>query len=383
MECQIGQILTPGLPAPFWSIVRRGCHPDSLARTTDLQKSFADPPDINSKNAEPHLYKGYVSNHSLAAELCHQPDLQGLEGILIQPLTISATKTLFPMFGGSKLTVNNEILIPAAMYWPEEERFSGSHGQHAPWQGKLDGVIWRGVATGGKNFPENWRGFQRHRFVAMNNATTLNRAQADNHKPENFALAEEQYDVVAQKEGNLGEWVSSWANVGLTDPFCTPWEGGTCSYTDHYFHRVKGVKLAKQFSFKFLPDIDGNSFSGRYLAFLRSTSLPIKATIWREWHDSRLVAWKHFVPMDSRFIDYYGIMQYFLGYDEKVADHDQVAQKIASEGRDWARRVLRKEDMLIYVWRLLLEYGRVMDDKREKLGWVDDLLKQPPSKEAS
>jgi hypothetical protein len=35
--------------------------------------------------------------------------------------------------------------------------------------------------------------------------------------------------------------------------------------------------------------------------------------------------------------------------------------------------VLRKEDMLVYVLRLLLEYARVVDERREVMGWVGDL----------
>ncbi|KAJ4142786.1 hypothetical protein NW754_010226 [Fusarium falciforme] len=110
---------------------------------------------------------------------------------------------------------------------------------------------------------------------------------------------------------------------------------GTCWYTDHYFKKVEGMKMHDQFDYKYLPDIDGNSFSGRYLGFLNSTSLPIKATLFREWHDSRLVPWVHFVPMDNRFQDFYGIMEYFLGYKD-ISGHDKVAEKIALEGRDWA-----------------------------------------------
>lgn len=327
--------------------------------------------------AEPHLFNGYVSNYTLSTELCHQPDLQGLEGILIAPLSTSATKVMFPMFGGSKLGINNEILLPAPMYWNEEERFTGGDDHGTAWQLKDNKVIWRGVATGGKNTAENWKGFQRHRFVSMNNGTKLAHAQGGLHEPENFALAEDQYNVRAQAEGKMGEWVSEWTDVSFVDLSCEPPEdGGSCSYTGHYFDRALGMPMADQFNHKYVPDIDGNSFSGRYLGFLRSTSLPIKSTIWREWHDSRLVPWKHFVPMDNRFGDYYGIMEYFQGYRGK-GGHDQAGEKIASEGKEWAEKVLRKEDMQIYVLRLLLEYARILDDRRENLGWVDDVLADP------
>lgn len=108
-----------------------------------------------------------------------------------------------------------------------------------------------------------------------------------------------------------------------------------------------------------------------------STSLPIKATIFREWHDSRLMPWIHFVPMDNRFMDFYGIMEYFLGYKGKnvnVPGHNEQAAKIAAAGQTWANKVLRKEDMQIYVLRLLLEYARLSDDRRNNMGYVGDLL---------
>ncbi|XP_044722174.1 glycosyl transferase family 90 domain-containing protein [Hirsutella rhossiliensis] len=348
---------------PYWSVARRGCSPDSPAREAPLQESFADPPVICNKYAAQHLHEGYVANYTKSNELCHQPDLQGLEGILIEPISTSATKIMFPMFGGSKLTVNNEILLPAPMYWSEEERFTGGGARGARWADKNNTIVWRGVATGGKNRETNWRGFQRHRFVSMGNGTKIGLVESGKARAENFVLPSDEYHVNPAQHGKLGEW-----------------DGG-CNYTDFYFEPQSAVKMAEQFNSKFLPDIDGNSFSGRYLGFLRSTSLPIKATVWREWHDSRLVPWKHFVPMDNRFSDYYGIMEYFLGYKGRN-DHDAAAEKIATEGKEWAERVLRKEDMLVYVMRLLLEYARVLDDRRETMGWVADLLKDSSLKES-
>lgn len=361
---------------PYWAIARRGCAPDSPAQKVGLLFKNDTTPAIDMTYAKPHLYKGYVSNFTRSTEVCQQPDLQSLEGIFIEPLSTSASKIMFPMFGGSKLAVNNEILLPAPMYWNEEERFTGGDNHGLAWGEKTDTAIWRGVATGGRNTVHNWRGFQRHRFVAMNNGTTLSRIEHSQEKPENFVMPEESYNLKAQKDGKLGEWVNSWANISFTDLSCDPPQDGKCNYTGHYFQPKKGLKMANQFDYKFIPDIDGNSFSGRYLGFLRSTSLPIKSTIWREWHDSRLVAWKHFVPMDNRFGDYYGIMEYFLGYGGSN-NHDHAAEKIATEGKEWAEQVLRKEDMQVYVVRLLLEYARLLDDKRESLGWVDDAIKDP------
>lgn len=336
---------------------------------------FDHVPLIDSTLASSHMQNGYVSNYTKSTEFCHQPDLQGLNGIFVEPLSTKATKVLFPMFGGSKLAVNNEILLPAPMYWNEEERFTGGEFHGDPWDEKKDGAVWRGVATGGRNRETNWRAFQRHRFIAMNNGTTLANAEQWTEVPTNFALPDSTYGLKSQEKGRLGEWVDTWANVSFVDLMCTPPRDDlSCSYTGKYFSVGKGLKMKTQFAYKYLPDIDGNSFSGRYLGFLRSTSLPIKATLWREWHDSRLVAWKHFVPMDNRYSEWYGIMEYFLGYGDEAPAHDAAAERIASAGKEWAEKVLRKEDMQVYVLRLLLEYARISDERRESMGWVEDLM---------
>lgn len=298
--------------------------------------------------------------------------------MMIDPLSVSSTQTLFPLFGGSKLPTNNEILLPAPMYWNNEERFSGGDDHGKPWLEKMDKVIWRGVATGGRNKPSNWKGFQRHRFVAMTNATQVSAAENWRQVPKNWAMPTSSYNLAAQQENRLGEWTGEWADTGFVDLMCVvPQANGSCNYTSPSFSLRPGMKMADQFDRKFLPDIDGNSFSGRYRGFLMSTSLPIKATIFREWHDSRLVAWKHFVPMDNRFMDFWGIMEYFLGYEGenvKIEGHDKEAENIAMAGQEWANKVLRREDMQIYVLRLLLEYARISDDHRDKMGWVGDLL---------
>ncbi|EGY21390.1 uncharacterized protein VDAG_02914 [Verticillium dahliae VdLs.17] len=61
-------------------------------------------------------------------------------------------------------------------------------------------------------------------------------------------------------------------------------------------------------------------------------------------------------------------MDYFL------RGRDAAAERIATDGKRWAETVLRREDMRLYVWRLLLEYARVMDDNRDRLAFVQDWI---------
>lgn len=68
---------------------------------------------------------------------------------------------------------------------------------------------------------------------------------------------------------------------------------------------------------------------------------------------------------DNDFRDFYGITEYFREFDG--VNHARAGWSGAdcNRGRRWANRVLRKEDMAIYVLRLLEEDARVTDDRRD------------------
>lgn len=269
------------------------------------------------------------------------------------------------------------------MYYKGDSRFT-SDEHSVPWSQKSDSIVWRGLASGGRNKADNWKGFHRHRLVSMLNGTQALLMPNNSGYIDIQELPLESWDLGAFKNTSvprnqaMGDWLNTFSDVSFTDLACFPEEEGSgCSYTDHLFATKKRMSLHEQHSHKYLVDVDGNSFSGRYHDFLLSNSLPIKATLFREWHDSRLIAWKHFIPFDNRFLDLYGIMEFFLGYGSGKArkeGRDQLAHRIATQGQEWAMKVLRREDMRIYTYRLLLEYARVMDDNRDTLGWVDDIL---------
>lgn len=54
----------------------------------------------------------------------------------------------------------------------------------------------------------------------------------------------------------------------------------------------------------------------------------------------------------------------------QMKGHVEAGERIAEAGREWAGRVLRKEDMEIYMFRLLLEWGRLTDDRRDEIGFA-------------
>ncbi|PHH51160.1 hypothetical protein CFIMG_003981RAa [Ceratocystis fimbriata CBS 114723] len=56
----------------------------------------------------------------------------------------------------------------------------------------------------------------------------------------------------------------------------------------------------------------------------------------------------------------------------KAAESD--ARWIALEGRSWARKVLRREDAGVYLYRLLLEWGRLVSDDRDSAGEITESI---------
>ncbi|KAI0969042.1 capsular associated protein [Xylaria arbuscula] len=352
----------------YWDHYRVTCPPDTPGHSVSSLEKLDRPPLFPTQPL-PFTMDGFIQNFTASTDPCLQPHLRGMHGTFIESASMSTTHSFVPIFGGCKLPGNNEILIPAGMTLDTYDLFSGGDTHGGDWAQKNDSLVWRGTASGGRHKEDNWWGFQRLRFIQMMNGTTVSLLEAGEDAAATFDLAElDRHQVQAHRNGSLGEWISSFSDVAFTAFECFPRQkDGNCSYLDPYMKLRDPIHMKDQYDHKFLPDIDGNSYSGRFRAFMRSTSLVLKSTIYAEWHDDRLIPWVHFVPFDNTFVDIYAILEYYLN------GHDEEAHMIAEEGRDWAEKVMGRDDMRLYVWRLLLEYARVMDPSRDKLAFVEDL----------
>lgn len=367
----------------YWDLLRQTCPPDSPSRNTPPVDIYHD--SVKMPAAYPvHSFEGYVQNWTLSKDSCQHPHLRSLHGAFIEPVSISTTQSLIPLFGGYKLSQNNDVLIPPAMYLTTDELYAGRGDRGPEWTQKRGDVVWRGVASGGRNKAETWTHFHRHRFVQMLNGTAVHEFETASLAAEGttFKLtSQDHYSLMSLRNGSLGGWLSTVTDVAFTHLECFPLppmpaDQHLCGYTNPYFAVRTQIPMHTQYHSKYLPDVDGNSYSGRFRAFFRdSGSVVLKATLYNEWHDSRLMPWLHFVPVDNTFIDIFGVLDFFLGVEGNRV-HDKLAERIAEEGRVWAEKVLRREDMALYTWRLVLEFARLCDDRRDVLGWVNDLNKE-------
>ncbi|KAJ5902163.1 Lipopolysaccharide-modifying protein [Penicillium taxi] len=355
---------------PYMDFAKEACSPESPARNTNMTIEEAD-----------KLYKssfgGFISNFTGSTDLCTVgPALGDQHGFLFSASSNLITRKLIPVFSECKVSVNNDILFPANMYFLKDERYMYNSHHDYEWDKKTDSLLWRGVTSGGTQVEDNWSRLHRQRFVRLANATEMNQQTV----PILSKSSSEQYELVPNFQPS--DFASSYFDVGFTEAWgCIP----NCSFYDSVWTYKKPKKFSEQFKSKYLVDIDGHSFSGRWRAFHQSKSLGIKATIFREWHDSRLFAWRHFIPMDNRFTDLYSLMTYFIGLHpsaiEEVTEesfpspglfvprHDFEAEVIAGQSRQWAELSLRNQDLDIYLYLLLLEYGRIIDDNRDVIGY--------------
>ena len=186
-----------------------------------------------------------------------------------------------------------------------------------------------------------------------------------------------------------------FSHVGQCDP-------GDCDAQKEFF-TIKGhAEQHDAWSYKYLLDLDGNAFSGRFYAFLKSKSLVYKFAVFREWHAEWLKPWAHYIPLSLEGDEWLEAVRFF----DSSALGKKEAERLALQGRDWANRVLRNEDLEVWFFRLLLEYvfltcyltisplffysrflvirpftvaycesnnydryGRVIDDDRERIGF--------------
>ncbi|OAL47092.1 hypothetical protein IQ07DRAFT_515895 [Pyrenochaeta sp. DS3sAY3a] len=383
---------------PLWSLVRPACPPESLARKEHLFQDIWDPEgDTKEEHSATALLplellegtlQGYIKNWTTAADACEHPNLQGIHGAFVAPNQMNIATKLFPIFGDSKMPFSNEILIPGAMEWNVTDAVGALDS--VPWEQKETKMFWRGSATTGHDPERYWKRFHRQRLVSMLNATHIEIAEASIHSgnestvgvgyAKNFRLLPaNEYHLRSQTGGRLAEWVNGWADAAFTDLKCVAQdEQGSCTYLNDYFS-VSQDTHKREDSYKYAVAVDDDSGDdrGSFTRSLLAGRATLRASIYKKWYDSRLTPWLHFVPMDNTFVDLYGIMEYFLGSSGRISKrdndgHDDAAKKIAEAGKQWANSVLRKEDMLIYVYRLLLEYARVVDDRRERLAWVKD-----------
>ena len=330
---------------PTWTISRLSCSPDSPSRALD--ESIND--NITSY-AFSDLH--FVQNETAFSDICMSPSFRETFGFFDRPNAFDIVHDLFPIFSQSKISSFQDILYPSPWYWANKVPYKESSDYE--WDRKENQMYWRGSTTGGFSRDGGWR--RQHRQQIVKKINGLDKAKVLENRTVGRTVEWQMKEVDRKEFKDLFDVYFS--HVGQCDP-------GDCDAQREFFRIAKGASQQHAWSYKYLLDIDGNAFSGRFYAFLKSRSLIFKMAIFREWHEEWIKPWVHYVPFGLSGDEYLESVRYF--------DRDDVgkvqALRLAEQGREWAAQVLRNEDFEVWFFRLLLEYGRLVDDDREHIGF--------------
>lgn len=332
-----------------WTHSRMSCPPESPARALEE----ADRRDDVAQYGLGEL--GFVYNMTALSDVCYTPSLSETFGFFDRPNAYSVVHDLFPIFSQSKVSSYADILYPSPWYWYAKVSYDES--RDVPWVDKIDQLYWRGSTTGGFSRNGGWRRQHRQRFVQKINAA--DQAKILVNAAEGAEGGAQQWGVKEVPRSDFKDLFNVFfSHVGQCDD-------GDCEAQKQFFTIQDHADQQGAWKYKHLVDMDGNAFSGRFYAFLQSRSLVYKMAVFREWHYEWLKPWVHYIPLSIRGDDWLEAVRFFsdglLGKKE--------AERLALQGRDWANKAVRNIDLEVWFFRLLLEYGRVIDDDRETIGF--------------
>lgn len=342
-----------------WIYSRLSCPPDSPTMALD------GAPDNTSAFAIEPL--GFVFNHSAATDICNSPSLRHRLGIFERPNAFKITNELVPMFSMSRPSLFQDIPVPSPWYYEEVGGYEPE--PDIPWETRKGQLYWRGSSTGGHSHGGSWHNLLRQKVIALleraSGYQVLNRKECsiwgDKGGPARKAnqTDNEGWKVRQANQTELGGYFNAHF-VDIVD--CDD----DCDEEIMFFDLVDREDHNEAWNYRYLLDMDGHAYSGRFYAFMRSKSVPLKLTFFREWHDNVLIPWVHYVPINKDANELPEIVRFF---EQDPAGQD-IARTIGEDGQLWAAKTLRNDDMDVYMFRLMLEYARVQDDQRENLGFT-------------
>jgi hypothetical protein len=344
---------------PVWTHSRLSCSPNSQARNYE-----EEPADNLTSYAAGTL--SFVYNTTAFSDICNSPSLSYTFGFFDRPNAFNVIHELTAVFSQSKVSSYQDILYPSPWYWAEKVRYDEE--RDTPWENKTNSLYWRGSTTGGYSRDGGWRRQHRQHIVQVLNAPDQAKIlvnKGDETTPE--------YQLASVPRSTFKEAMDvHFSHVGQCDD-------PDCEAQKQFFDIAEPRDGQDAWYYKHLLDMDGNAFSGRFYSFLKSKSLTYKMAVFREWHADWLKPWVHYIPLSLIGDEHLELVRWFgsVGVDGKAGDKggngdslgEKRAKEIAERSKEWADKVLRNVDFEVWFFRLLLEYGRVIDDRRDEIGY--------------
>ncbi|KAM0752099.1 hypothetical protein T439DRAFT_200763 [Meredithblackwellia eburnea MCA 4105] len=297
----------------------------------------------------------FIDDHVASMDLCTHPERQGIHGFTAWPGPRPGL--LFPLFTFTSTSLHSDILVPPL------EQYEREVGPDPLWKDKVkEKIVWRGSTTGSDLAIPHMRKYsQRPRLCRMNKQSGSIGVPIAPHDEPGKPKSIREYLAYAF------DLADDWFDFKFMGRAQQCGDENSCKNFEAEFEWDEFMSNADQNQYKFVLDVDGNGWSGRFHRLMSSNSLVLKSTIFPEWYSERIQPWVHYVPIATDYRDLWTVMGFFRGDMEGRGEHDDIANNIAQQGKQWAAEYWRWEDMEAYFFRQILEYARVME--RDPADW--------------
>jgi hypothetical protein len=300
--------------------------------------------------------RSFVHDVSKAVDICSHPEFKKQHGYT-DTSSLGITP-LVPLFTWAKTNMQSDILVT-----PLEQYDDDYLVYDPPFEYKLKNkLLWRGSTTGTefrKDF--NWEQSQRARLHFMGNK----------HDGNSELMWSNQGAMVLQNSSNkiINDKFMDVSFSGVP----AQCDEETCEIMSKTIDFAPTMGLEDQNQYRYLMDVDGNGWSGRFHRLLSTNGVVLKSTIFPEWYQERIIPWVHYVPIKVDYTDLYDVMAFFIGNPETgEGAHESMAQRIAEQGKQFAKQHWRRADMAAYMFRLILEYNRLLNQDLEDVDYISE-----------
>ncbi|EAQ84079.1 hypothetical protein CHGG_10483 [Chaetomium globosum CBS 148.51] len=292
----------------------------------EITKFCTTPPQKPRDSPLEALGLPFVINRTATLDLCKHPEYAYTHGLFQAPPSFKLIEGLVPVLSTGAPSTMSDILIPSPAYIVEPE-FLYDPAADLPWESKSNQLYWTGSTTGAvASSTHDWRGFHRQRFLSLTqNLPPTNNQQ--HHQQHAYLHQTPTHQLTTSKSTFLNPRHYLTAPTRLFQCL-TPLP---CRQQRSHFRTLPWQPRDAALAHKLAFDLDGNGISGRYLKLLASRTAVLKQTVLREWHDERLRAWVHYVPVSEGMGEVAEVVGWFLG-TERGGD---VARGIGEAGREW------------------------------------------------
>ncbi|QRW00673.1 DNA topoisomerase 1 [Ceratobasidium sp. AG-Ba] len=319
-----------------------------------------DPLTLPQQNRHGHTF---IYDHRASMSFCKNPAIIGnpLKRHGYFAYDVSHSNQATPYFVQSQTSAGGALLHPALQSYSTPEEYLRKYGEMTKWSDRASKVFWRGRTTGEWfNKQHDWRYSHRTRLHLMTNE----------HNPAIDSGIPREVELLVDVDGRglrLDRFARNLLNekymdVTLVGPQAVQCEDQTCQDMNAALNWGKETGWSEGLNNKYLLDIDGNAWSSRFQRLLSSGAAILKMTLFPEWNSDWLIPYYHYIPIQTDYSDLYDSIAFFAGIPGGPPGQDKLAESIGAHGHEFAVRYWRWEDMQVYVYRLLLEYARLISE---------------------